>query len=110
MRTAAVPIKTEFRIFQHRLSSDADPRYDSFKLKEDAVPVVEAQRILKSMGLKPELHVTNGGLDANGMNAHGLPTVTLGAGQCKVHTVSEKLEIAAFITGCEVALKVATAR
>ncbi|HYG74596.1 MAG TPA: M20/M25/M40 family metallo-hydrolase [Planctomycetota bacterium] len=90
------------------MTFDADLRYDSFLLKEDAPVVVEAQRVLSALGLKPELRVTNGGLDANWLTAHGLPTVTLGAGQCEVHTVSEKLELASFYKGCEAALRIAT--
>jgi tripeptide aminopeptidase len=92
-----------------KLTFSPDLRYDSFKLPENSPPVSEAKRVIASLGMTPELHVTNGGLDANWMTKHGLPTVTLGAGQQDVHTVSERLEVSSFLKGCEVALKLATA-
>lgn len=92
------------------LTFEPDLRYDSFKLPENSPPVAAASRVISSLGLKPELHVTNGGLDANWMSAHGLPTVTLGAGQMDVHTVNEKLDIANFTQGCRVALALACER
>jgi tripeptide aminopeptidase len=42
------------------------------------------------------------------MTAHGLPTVTLGAGQMEIHTVDEKLDINAFYDSCRLALMLAT--
>lgn len=90
------------------LSFEPDMRYDSFKLPENSPPVLAARRVISALGMKPEFHVTNGGLDANWMTRHGMPTVTLGAGQMDVHTVDEKLDIANFTKGCRVALALAT--
>ncbi len=87
---------------------DADLSYESFQLADNSPPVVEAQRAIRSLGLEPELKVSNGGLDANWLSARGLPTVTLGAGQRDVHTVHERLDIQAFVAGCQVALALAT--
>jgi tripeptide aminopeptidase len=42
------------------------------------------------------------------MAVHGIPTVTLGCGQVSAHTVSERLDIAAFHQACKVALRLAT--
>jgi tripeptide aminopeptidase len=47
-------------------------------------------------------------LDANWLNAHGIPTVTLGCGQVNVHTTSERLDLAAFQDACRIALVLAT--
>lgn len=87
---------------------DADLHYESFHLADTEPSVVEAQRVIRSLGLVPETKISNGGLDANWLSARGLPTVTLGAGQQEVHTVNERLDIAAFIQGCQVALALAT--
>ena len=46
--------------------------------------------------------------DANWLNAHGIPTVTLGCGQMNIHTTSEMLDLAAFRDACRVALWLAT--
>lgn len=87
---------------------DADLSYESFHLADTELSVVEAQRAIRSLALVPELKISNGGLDANWLSARGLPTVTLGAGQQDVHTVHERLDIAAFTQGCQVALALAT--
>ncbi len=82
--------------------------YESFKLPENNPSVVEAARAITAAGLKPEICVANGGLDANWMSVRGMPTVTLGAGQQDVHTVDEKLVIKSYLQGCRIALALAT--
>jgi tripeptide aminopeptidase len=85
----------------------ADYQYESFLLSEKARVVSEAARAIKSIGLKPAPHISNGGLDANWMTAHGLPTVTLGAGQMDIHTVNEKLDLKDYFSACQIALALA---
>ena len=52
--------------------------------------------------------VTNGGLDANWLNARGIPTVTLGCGQNNIHTVEEWLDLVEFHRARRIALRLAT--
>jgi tripeptide aminopeptidase len=52
--------------------------------------------------------ISNGGLDANWMMVHGIPTVTLGCGQMHIHTTSECLDVSAFEHACQIALRLAT--
>ena len=68
-----------------------------------------AEAAIRSFGMKPELLTTQGALDANWLNARGIPVATLGAGQVAGHSLSERLDIEQFLTGCEVALRLATA-
>jgi tripeptide aminopeptidase len=82
--------------------------YEAFRLADDEPCVTAAEAALRSIGVEPFRAISNGGLDANWMTAHGLPTVTLGCGQMNVHTTSEQLDIAAFETACRVALRLAT--
>ena len=63
----------------------------------------------RAIGLDAVTHVSNGGLDANWLTAHGLPTVTLGCGQAGIHTVNETLEIDSFLQACRIGLLLATA-
>jgi tripeptide aminopeptidase len=91
-----------------KVDFDADLHYESFRLSEAEPSVVEARRAISALGMLPHLKVSNGGLDANWLSARGMPTVTLGAGQQEVHTVNERLDIAAFLQGCRVALAIAT--
>lgn len=80
--------------------------YESFRLEDDS-PVVDLTRqAIRELGLDPEIGVTNGGLDANWLVLHGIPTVTLGCGQRNVHTSSEELDIADFLAACEIAQRV----
>ena len=88
--------------FDGRLDYEAfliDPKEECVRLAEAAVTAV---------GREPIQAVSNGGLDANWMNAHGIPTVTLGCGQVNVHTTSEMLDLAAYQDACRVALRLAT--
>lgn len=82
--------------------------YEAFQLPGDEPSVVAAERTVRAVGLEPTRAVSNGGLDANWMTAHGIPTVTLGCGQMKIHTTSEYLDIPAFQQACRIALAVAT--
>ena len=40
-----------------------------------------AAKALKALGLRPNIIFSPGGLDANWLDKHGIPTVTIGAGQ-----------------------------
>ena len=82
--------------------------YEAFRLADDEPCVVAASEAVRAVGLKPRLEVSNGGLDANWMALHGVPTVTLGCGQMDIHTTSERLDLAAYETACTVALRLAT--
>jgi tripeptide aminopeptidase len=83
--------------------------YEAFRLEDDEPCVVAAERAIRAVDGEPVRSVSNGGLDANWMTAHGIPTVTLGCGQMNVHTTNEMLDVADFERGCRVALRLATA-
>jgi tripeptide aminopeptidase len=83
--------------------------YESFQLEPRHPCVQLAEAAVAAAGREPMLAVSNGGLDANWLNAHGIPTVTLGCGQMNVHTTSEMLDLAAFRDACRIALALATA-
>jgi tripeptide aminopeptidase len=76
-----------------------DPRHPCVQLAESAV---------RAAGRVPIQVVSNGGLDANWLNAHGIPAVTLGSGQMNVHTTSEMLDLKSFHDACRIALHLAT--
>jgi tripeptide aminopeptidase len=81
--------------------------YVPFKLPEDSPVVQRAAAAVRAIGREPNLRVTNGGLDANWMVKHGIPTVTFGAGQNEIHTVKEYVDLAEFESGCRLALALA---
>lgn len=81
--------------------------YDAFRLQKNAPVVKTAWRAIDSLGLEPETVVVSGGLDANRLNAKGIPTVTLGAGQHHPHTVDEYVDIDEYLGGCRLALVLA---
>lgn len=84
------------------------PSYPSFKLPEDSPAVARSKRAVESLGLTPLTHFSNGGLDANWLVNHDLPTVTFGAGQYEIHTVKEYVDLLEYAQGCRLAIALAT--
>jgi len=82
--------------------------YPPFNQSEGQPVVKHAIKAAESIGLKPTTLFSNGGLDANWLVTHGLPTVTFGAGQYEVHTVNEYVDVPEFLRGCRVAVAAAT--
>lgn len=91
-----------------RVHVEADLKYEAFRLTEDEPCVQAALDAIEAVGMKGELAVSNGGLDANWMFAHGLPTATMGCGQHAIHTVDETLRVESFLQACRIGLLLAT--
>ncbi|MFV0445714.1 MAG: M20/M25/M40 family metallo-hydrolase [Planctomycetaceae bacterium] len=85
-------------------------KYESFRLDESEPVVQAALQAVLAAGMTPETRIVNGGLDANWLTRHGLPTVTLGCGQAGIHTVEETLHIESFLSACQVGLVLGTSR
>jgi tripeptide aminopeptidase len=81
--------------------------YYPYALKENSKVVRAASEVASSLGWQPTVKLSNGGLDANWLTRHGVPTLTFGAGQHDVHTVEEYVELREFIEGCAFALALA---
>ncbi len=82
--------------------------YYPFRIKDDAPVVRHARAAAERAGLTPGLRVGNGGLDANWLVRHGVPTITFGAGQNNIHTIDEYVDLKLFAQGCQMALALAT--
>lgn len=82
--------------------------YPPFNLAADDPAVRHAKRAVEAIGLKPTTIFSNGGLDANWLVKHGVPTVTIGAGQYEIHTVNEYIDLPEFAQGCRLAVALAT--
>jgi tripeptide aminopeptidase len=91
-----------------KVEFEAQLKYESFCLCVSSPVVQTALRAIEQSGLKAETKISNGGLDANWMTAHGLPTVTLGCGQQEIHTVDESLNVKHYLQACRIALHLAT--
>jgi tripeptide aminopeptidase len=91
-----------------QVAFEAVTSYPPFKMDADTPAVARAQRAAKSLGLTPEIVLSKGGLDANWLVGHGVPTVTFGAGQAEIHTVHEYVDVAEFVMGCRMAVALAT--
>jgi len=84
--------------------------YHPFRIK-DRLPVVKrASAAISEGGTTPNIRAANGGLDANWMVRHGIPTVTFGSGQNEAHTVDEWINLDEFERACTLALRLATMR
>lgn len=99
---------TRSRGGQARIRFQRQLDYESFCLPPDAAVVRLAQQAVRHEGLEPELAVANGGLDANWLTRHGIPTVSLGCGQRHQHTSDEQLDLDQFDLACRIALRLAT--
>ncbi|TAN36735.1 MAG: M20/M25/M40 family metallo-hydrolase [Verrucomicrobia bacterium] len=93
-----------------RVAFTAENDYLPFSLPERAPVVQFTQRIATELGLKTKCVAINGGLDANPLNANGIPTVTLGVGAHCPHAYDEYVDLAEFQRGCRLTLALATAR
>jgi tripeptide aminopeptidase len=87
---------------------DAKPSYPPFKLEENSPALQYARRAVESLGMTPEVISSNGGLDANWLVKHGIPTVTFGSGQAEIHTVKEYVDVPEYLKGCRMAVVLAT--
>jgi tripeptide aminopeptidase len=81
--------------------------YYPFCLPITAPVVQHALQAARRARITATTRLTNGGLDANWLVRHGIPTITFGAGQRNVHTVEEYVDIGDFLTGCKLALALA---
>jgi tripeptide aminopeptidase len=82
--------------------------YFPFRLKDDAPVVKAGMKAVQTLGREPACRTTNGGLDANWIVKHGLPTITFGAGQNDIHTIKEWVDLKEFEEGCKLAVILAT--
>jgi tripeptide aminopeptidase len=88
--------------FSHKVS------YPPFKLAEDSPSVKRATKALDRLGIEANLLFSNGGLDANWLDQHGIPTITIGAGQAEIHTLKEYVNLSEYEKGCRLGLLLAT--
>ena len=91
-----------------RVRIDKRTDYEAYRLADDEPCVLAAERAARAVGLESLRAVSNGGLDANWMFVHGIPTVSLGCGQRNIHTTSERLDLDEFENACQMALYLAT--
>ena len=82
--------------------------YHPFKMKETAPVVRRVVAAVTAQGRAPNVRAANGGLDANWMMRHGIPTVTFGAGQNGAHTIEEWIDLSEFAAACRLAVRLAT--
>jgi len=84
------------------------PAYPPFELAKDAPVVKRASKALAALGIEPVYLFSNGGLDANWFDKHGVPTITIGAGQAEIHTIKEYVNLTEYEKGCRIGLLMAT--
>ncbi|RDJ24055.1 M20/M25/M40 family metallo-hydrolase [Bosea caraganae] len=84
------------------------PAYPPFELGKDTPVVQRATKALKLLGIEPTLLFSNGGLDANWLDKHGVPTITIGAGQAEIHTIKEFVKLDEYEKGCRLGILMAT--
>src|SRR5689334_17423366 len=93
-----------------KVKFSAQTDYYPFRQKETLAVVKRAVEAVSGIGAKPNIRAANGGLDANWMVRHGVPTVTFGAGQNEPHTVDEWINLDEYDRACALAVQLATMR
>ena len=93
-----------------RIKFKAETDYYPFRQKETLPVVKRAVAAVSAVGGKPVIRSANGGLDANWMVRHDVPTVTFGVGQNEPHTTDEWINLDEYDRACAIALELATMR
>jgi tripeptide aminopeptidase len=106
LKAAAGVTNSEGRAGRVKFASHTD--YHPFRMKETEPVVRRAVAAVEALGGTPEIRAANGGLDANWLVRHGVPTVTFGAGQNEAHTVDEWIDLGEFEQACRLAVTLAT--
>ena len=91
-----------------RVRFEAERDYNPFRIQDGSPTVQFANEVARSLGMRPQGIVVNGGLDANYLNTKGIPTVTMGAGQHGAHTLEEYIVVEEYLAGCRLALGLVT--
>ncbi|WP_257165186.1 M20/M25/M40 family metallo-hydrolase [Bradyrhizobium sp. SRS-191] len=91
-----------------RVKFKAVTEFPPFRMKETLPVVKRATAAVSDIGATPTLRAGNGGLDANWMVRHGIPTVTFGTGQNEPHTIDEWINLDEYDRACALAVRLAT--
>lgn len=92
-----------------RIDFHVERDYDAYRMKRSEPVVKLASATARELGLEPRLVTIDGGVDASYLNAKGVPTVTLGAGQHKPHTVDEYVDVREYLAACRYMVALASA-
>jgi tripeptide aminopeptidase len=84
------------------------PGYESFALADDEPVVQRTIAAAAACGFEIRPVSNNGGMDANQIVAHGIPTVTVGVGQRMVHTPDEWIDLDDFEKALQLILELGT--
>jgi len=80
------------------------PTYEAFALTDEEPVVQIALAAAKTCGMQAQTLSNDGGMDANWIVAHGINTVTFGAGQRQIHTADEWIDLDDFERACDLVL------
>jgi len=103
-RTAAMEIETAAGAHP-TVDFGPGPTYEAFALSDDDPVVRMTVEAAKRVGFDLTTVSNDGGMDANQINAHGIPAVTIAVGQRQVHTADEWIDLADFERACRVVVE-----
>jgi tripeptide aminopeptidase len=93
-----------------RVKFKTETDYFPFRMKDNLPVVKQAVAAVSAVGGTPVVKSASGGLDANWMVRHKVPTVTFGAGQNEPHTTDEWINLDEYDRACAIAFQLATMR
>lgn len=76
---------------------DIDMQFLPFALPDDCRPVELAKKAMERLGREPVVEGSGGGMDANNLNAKGIPCIGVACGYANNHTTRENQSIPDFL-------------
>lgn len=84
-----------------QVAFEAQTEYRPFTLPMDCPVISLFEESVRSMGKAPTLKDGRGGLDANWLFEHGVPSLTIGAGQNQIHAIGEWVDLEQYQGACD---------
>ena len=92
-----------------QVALEVEETYPGYRLLPNDLPMRLACEALRRCGFEPQLFDTNGGSDANILNARGRPCANLTSGMMNLHSVDEQVAVRDLETMVDVTLELVAA-
>jgi tripeptide aminopeptidase len=80
---------------------ETQKEYRPFSLPADCPVIPLFEEAVRALGKTPTLKNGRGGLDANWFFEHGVPSLTIGAGQNQIHAIGEWVDLDQYQGACD---------
>lgn len=92
--------------FGGKVEINVSNEYGAYKIEEDSKAVDKVKEACKNLGLEALVGTTGGGSDTNILSNNGIPSINLGIGARKAHTLEEHILINELEDSARLALEI----